>query len=131
MTIQDKIISFETAKLAAKVGFNLYVIGTHHYNYYDENGEPGEIGWGHLHSSNSPMSPQGLLQKWLREQGYSVYVIIVDYEEDKKWDWRVMTSNGTIHTPINETDNDYEIVLERGLAFTLQLMIYLKEYSHA
>ena len=75
MTIQDKIISFETAKLAAKLGFNLYVIGTHHYNYYDENGEGGVIGWGHLNSKNAPMSPQGLLQKWLREE-HKIIVLV-------------------------------------------------------
>lgn len=142
MTIQDRIISFETAKLAAKLGFNLYVIGTHHYNYYDENGEGGVIGWGHLNSKNAPMSPQGLLQKWLREEhDYNVFAVLDGKHfteknpkklyiiSNKKWCWFVVTPQGTIHKPLNEEGDNYEDVLERGLMFALQ-MFALQLLSH-
>jgi len=86
----EKVISFETAKLARDKGFDLVTDG-----YYDEIGHPTYLQWNKYanHPSFSPLCTQALLQKWLRE----VHCLDVSISSCKSKDdlvmWSVMIYN--------------------------------------
>jgi hypothetical protein len=65
--MNEEVIKFETALLAKNIGFTLQTVGSHVYNYYEDDGRDGYISWGHLHTNSPAKVPQSLLQKYLRD----------------------------------------------------------------
>ena len=121
MWLNDDIIKFDTAILAANLGFNLNVIGTHVYNYYNEDGSLGCISWGHLHTKSPCASPQSLLKKWIRKV-HGIHVEI--YSNASGWGWILTKINGTVIKEITDDHfyEEYEDALEAGLVIALQFI---------
>lgn len=109
----DRLVSFETAKLAKEKGYN---IRSEPYRY---NGEQLSI----LEGLNAPT--QSLLQRWLRDI-HSIKVI-ADTDITLSWIWTIQS----LHPEASYTGdfilsthvyNTYEEALERGLQEALKLI---------
>ena len=120
----EKVISFETAKLARDKGFDLVTDG-----YYDEIGHPTYLQWNKYanHSSFSPLCTQALLQKWLREvhdMDINVHSFFPSHEPLKKIYFTEVYNKGWLNEPMEEVfvGNTYESALEAGLIEALNLI---------
>lgn len=133
----DQLISFETAKLAKKKGFNEET--SHYYDLIDNKlkhtiegfSNPNEdcmidieLEW-HNHSNfNRLAAPtQSLLQKWLREK-HELHVGIYYRNVDKSWITEIFYTreymkNGRLPYTVHKT---YEEALEQGLIEALKLI---------
>jgi hypothetical protein len=112
--MKEKIITFETAKLAKEKGFNEIC----EYGYFDRDDEIILDISDHNNSDNLDISAptQALLQKWLREvHNINVYCQPVDYENTDKWFNNIASHN----PPFTGT---YEEALEVGLQEALTLI---------
>ena len=117
--MKEQLISFETAKLAKEKGFALMTVGSHQYNYFEEDGREGGISWGHLNLNNAAQVPQSLLQKWLREE--HKIIVSVDINEEEKY-FLSITGLG-----MYGEFKDWEQALEKGLQSALKLIIIENE----
>jgi len=120
MTVYDTEITFETASLAKEKGFTLRSVGSHVYNYYEDDGRDGYISWGHLHLDNPAKTPQSLLQQWLRTKGIHIEITWVDTLSDI-YTYHI-SSTGNAIRPDSEFYHSYEEALEAGLVEALKLI---------
>ena len=81
--MQEELISFDIAKLAKEKGFTLGTVGSHVYNYYQDDGNTGCISWGHLYLDSPAKVPLSLLQKWLRETHNILVDVVAYYDENQ------------------------------------------------
>lgn len=81
--MRERIINFETSKLAKTCGFVLNTVGSHTYDYYKDNGELGVRSWGHLNLDSPAAVSQSLLQKWLREKHDIEIFVLPSYRKGK------------------------------------------------
>lgn len=123
--MQEKLISFETAKLAEEKNCTLRTFGGHPYNYYNKDGSKGNSQWAHINRDEPACVPQSLLQKWLREthdihieikyetNGYYLFKLVdcQDYD-DIKW----------LTAFENQSQDTYELALEFALQEALKLI---------
>lgn len=120
--MEDKLVEFETAKLAKEVGFDELCS-----TWFDKNGRSeeytvlGKNSQGMIAFYTRPT--QSLLQRWLREVHN---IIIVIYYEDNTWCTEIS------NLPYNFADHDifggnatYEEALEVGLAYGLEKLFNL------
>lgn len=108
-TLKEERISYETAKLAADKGFDIFVRG-----YYDDN-ENYVDDWGSNEQFNTYYSAptQSILQKWLRET-FSIHISVECRGRYFGDVWIV--SKGSEHFTNYKT---YESALEEGLKLGL------------
>jgi len=138
--MEETLVSFETAKLAKKKGFNkpsshLYTIGFNSiredkivraFANYEDNSKLFQFITLSKSQPHLALAPtQSLLQKWLREVHNIVITCASMYENEKNenivyWFW--------IQGSLNEDENDelsfktYEEALEAGLQAGLELI---------
>lgn len=119
MEIVIRKITFETAKLALKLGFNGNVTGTHIYSYYNDNGTLGDVGSSHIYINHPIHAPQSLLKDWIRET-HNIHVEI--YCNASGWGWLLTKLNGTTIKEIEDDIfyEDYYDALEIGLGKALK-----------
>lgn len=123
--MEDQIVSFETAKLAKKKGFNyaecFYWYRTYSDYCFDDNIRSLEIGKHSIQTKNYYLAPtQSLLQKWLREK-HSIHVNCM-YLNRKNINGFFY---GIIEFPEAENNiiyQSYEEALEKGLEESLKLI---------
>lgn len=130
--MREKIINFETAKLAKKKGLNkvwcnnMYCIG---FKDFPDDEEIIECDWrNHVdHQYHLALAPtQSLLQKWLREK-HNLHVS-VEFEFTKKLSWRVNICDThkfewLLPDFLNAHEFDtYEEALEEGLQEALKII---------
>ena len=126
--MEEQLISFETAKLANKAGFNQNVTGSHIWNYYNEDGSHGMISCGHIHLDNPIMCSQSLLQKWLSEK-YKLRVLIEHRNSSGALTWTIYKWNYDNDIGKWERINhitsfqEYEQALDKGLQEALKLIL--------
>lgn len=144
--MNEKLISFETAKLAKQYGFDIPVIygysglgickdivetdyGADFINQYKNlndievsDTEKDTENWEEWVLYSAPS--QSLLQKWLREKHHLIIIVAYQYEHDSTpysyWIYKEFQS-----LPINQWVNDlntYEEALELGLQEALKLI---------
>jgi len=104
--MNEQLISFETAKLAKKKGFDWVVFGD-----YTKDGIL-------IHTTPTAKykaPTQSLLQKWLREEK-EIFIDVSYGNLNKKWYYSVSS------TGFGETKKDYEEALEAGLKEALNLI---------
>lgn len=130
--MEEKLVSFETAKLAKKKGFKEDCTHRFYYQeYHSGNGKwmhdvVGKFDWNC--SDNISIPAQSLLQKWLREK-HGVHIHLYYLSEDKKWGWDCYDyKKGTDHI-LNVpgyswqfNHQSYEDALEEGLKIGLNLI---------
>jgi hypothetical protein len=141
----EQLISFETAKLAKKVGFDWYVLTYYakdvlKYVPINDINPPSHI---HLdfnwdkYSKQYSAPTQSLLQKWLREV-HNIHVKVDDFIDDItgiEWDFEIVVigtdidENGNYVPLISYSTDDpnrkfkiYEEALEQGLFEALKLI---------
>lgn len=115
--MQEKLISFETAKLAKEKGFEL----NEYMRIDDENPK-------NLNSNYNPRDyqpwyldlTQSLLQKWLRDK-HKIHIEIRFIDDFIKFNYIVVTMNNNteVYSEINES---YEEALEFGLLKALEII---------
>lgn len=135
----ESIISFETAKLAEKKGFQELCL--HYYNNgklhapYLENGSSTDVyyrvdledllenhNYKHLSGDFYSAPTQALLQKWLRELHNFHIIIIVDWTmEDIAFMYRLESDNYDSNG-LSERHATYEQALEAGLIEALNML---------
>ena len=129
--MEDTYITFDTALLAKVKGFTLNNVGSHPYNYYNDDGTEGVIGWGHLHLDSPARLPQSVLHKWLRdEQRLHVEVKPLKSNEDiPVWHAQVftlkrfsMTFQSFEYVTMFSHGKEYEEAFEKGLVQALNLL---------
>lgn len=128
--MEDKLISFETAKLAKEKGFNEYCVMAYFKN--------DKISLSHCYSlqddecraEDEKYAPtQSLLAKWLRDNHNTHIIIQVasagDGEEKIKWYYSYVTgihdclSDEAFGCTCDDEFNSYEEALEEALKVTL------------
>ena len=116
----DKIISFETAKLAHNKEFNWK---TDHLDYMMDGNYVGEIGCCVSCTSYIKCPTQTQLQKWLREvHNIDVFPVACFIGEPKhKYSYYMLKANDDLDTDGCETET-YEEALEHGLVEALKLI---------
>ena len=138
--MEEKLVSFETAKLANEKGFDevcswLYydppkIIGKHHRTGQEYSLRLHHCGARQYNFYSSPpkdklnryhVCTQSLLQKWLREV-YNIDVIINTYRsQENKW-YKFFISQMSKVTIKSDDYNTYEEALEQGLREALRLI---------
>jgi len=122
--LEEKLISFETAKLAKKKGFNVHC----RWRFDDENGDLYENEDFPYNSWNGSLfaPTQSLLQKWLREK-HNTHITIEDHtfvdivNEGSGWKFYVEVY-GCTEIGRGKLYNSYEDALEFGLLEALKLI---------
>jgi hypothetical protein len=107
----ERIVSFETAKLAKELGFPQYIMKM---RWYNKNGELTDKPFG----TDIKAPRQSLLQKWLREKfnnWITIYARAFDYKEPN--DCKVMWENNANRGDLFKS---YEEALEDSLLFCLR-----------
>lgn len=120
--IQETLLTYDTAKLAQEKGFTLQTVGSHVYNYFEDNGELGYISWGHLNLDKPTKCPQSLLAKWLREV-HNIEVLVTIFPKQmreklnkKKYCGYILNEDWNPTVPSKGTFCDtYEEAFELGL----------------
>jgi hypothetical protein len=127
--MQEKLISFETAKLAKEKEFGIQS-DKYWCNYYS--GEPVNK-WKLLSSDKLslnwmefPAPTQSLLQKWLRET-HKIYVL-VDMGITRNYHWKYFTDIDSFVYP-KGSFKTYEGALEAGLQEALKLIEIVKKQT--
>lgn len=124
--MKEEIISFETAKLAKKKGFdkvwcnNMYCIG---FNSLEEDKEIIECDWrnnvgGQFHLALAPT--QSLLQRWLRKK-HEIHIYPECMDSNLKYNYICNILEGGVLAKTDEYDT-YEQALEVGLLEGLKLI---------
>ena len=110
--MKEQLITFETAKLAEKVGFK----EEYPNNSYSQDGlfMPQTRAFQGL-----PAPTQSLLQKWLREV-HSIDILIAK-PESKYWNVYIWEETEMLFS-LNEYAKSYEEALEKGLQEGLKLI---------
>lgn len=121
----DKLISFETAKLAKEKGFNIPVNGVYVDNgtlSFARDNDETDYNWNKRKGYSAPT--QSLLQKWLREQyGIHILIRITIYDTFTGWILNPMFRNGSAERVIKTKGfKTYEEALEVGLQEALKLI---------
>ncbi len=126
--MQEKLIDFETAKLAKEKGFD-----NESNIYYNETGELlNDIYFSSLQPTKLckyfDVPTQSLLQKWLREvHNIEVETNRIRYSNSKEYVFDVRSNNVQLKSPLTKTFNTYEEALEMGLQEALKLIEIVKE----
>lgn len=123
--MKEQVISFETANLAKKKGFDLEV----QYTYADDEGNADFFDdWENWNSYEDDYSAptQSLLQKWIREK-HEIDIFIEPFHIDKKSYYvlhGVYNSYETRNFPVGDrpTFDTYEQALEVALQEALKLI---------
>ena len=123
--MKEKIITFETAKLAKEKGFNEIC----EYGYFDRDDEIILDISDHNNSDNLDISAptQALLQKWLREK-QNIHNKIHSYNSDRVgyeiYKMIIRDTCNDYFKHINDTKalNSYEEALEKGLIEALKIV---------
>lgn len=123
--MKDKLISFDTAKLAKEAGFDEAVLN--HYaleNTYSSSYETFQDD-----VKNSEIEPleysaptQSLLQKWLRENSGIHVEVLFDHCGTKKYDYMLCRTKPDLHADSDKDYSTYELALESGLNEALKLV---------
>lgn len=115
MTLSDTLISFETARLAKKKGFDIIV-----KNYYDHNGDlktnkyESNVTILECHAPN-----QSFLQQWIREEyNTNIWISCTPYLNSYTFNYNL--NQKIITSSIKYTK--YEDALEKGLQEVLKLI---------
>lgn len=127
--MQEELITLGTARLAKEKGFTLGTVGSHVYNYYQDDGDVGCISWGHLYLDSPARVPLSLLYKWLREV-HKIDIMIMPWEDENTgvvtYQYFVLPNHGEEKyddSYILEKNYDtYEESLEQGLQEALKLI---------
>ena len=115
--MKEQLISFETAKLAKKLGFK------NAYEFYDEEGiiEPFgmEGGYTDCTKHNYAAPTQSLLQKWLREE-HGIFVIILPKATPSNtivWynNFDVKEAKNSFEKTYKTYEEAFEVGLQKGL----------------
>lgn len=125
--MKETLITFETAQLAKKKGFDLETFYSHKKDYFSEKGEI--VKTDDYYKNNTSMFPapsQSLLQKWLREN----HKIVVEptllgglVSETNLFDCSVFyVKNKTVCESKLKVTHSYEEALEIGLIEALKLI---------
>ena len=139
--MEEKTISFETAKLAKEKGFSLKVFyfylntnilqdaNTYERPFY--NGNPDiEFyfrNWNEESKNRCSAPTQSLLQKWLREE-HEIHIILeisnVYTDDNNLYGYKLykITNDGFKCINIKELNKTYEETLEKGLYEALKLI---------
>lgn len=125
--MKEQVISFETAKLAKKKGFDLEV----QYTYADDEGNADFFDdWENWNSyeNNYSAPTQSLLQRWLREE-HALHIVIIP-TICGYWTYKIVMTNDSPNVeqpPYEEVHNidyqTYEQALETALQEALKLII--------
>jgi len=115
--MKEQLITFETAKLAKEMGFQLYTSF-----YYSEGMEIKGTKMGMHGNPNAyggiSAPTQSLLQKWLREE-HRVNVVCLPNRYDSDVWYYFVGSSAISH---EDTGYTYEEALEEGLVVALKLI---------
>ena len=115
--MEDTIITFETAKLAKKKGFN--EICQYYYEIFDKPITLQRMPCSNSEGYEQPTAPtQSLLAKWLREE-HNIHLIAYKNINIDGYDWCYITTDGI--TNINSYKT-YEEAYEIGLQEALKLI---------
>jgi hypothetical protein len=127
--MNEEPIKFETALLAKQFGFTLKTVGSHVYNYYEDDGRDGYISWGHLHTNSPAKVPQSLLQKHLRDN-HNIHVEVgFDVWNKETYTFEILIKgNKDYHYDDFVEYNTYEECLEQGLVYALNLINNKSQY---
>lgn len=118
--MEERLISFETAKLAKEKGYD-WIYGVKMGNvYYDHNGELDYSAVGDFKIHRCLATTQSLLKKWLREK-YNIEVEVyrtTESDTGEKYgcegnDWNAKTDEE--FDLFNFYDKEFEDVFEKGL----------------
>jgi hypothetical protein len=119
--MKEELISFETAKLARKKGFNWNT-----RRFYSPDGRVDITMYSKNHnrpmSENYAIPTQSLLQKWLREK-YHLHIQIIEYDKDGSLIIQITKNSQLVYDYMTSFDiNEYEEALEKGLQEALKLI---------
>jgi len=124
--MEEKLISFKTAKLAREKGFilnkenepifEIYLEDTK--LYYDSDG------WVSNSTDIIYAPTQSLLQRWLREEHKITLVIYPSLRNGKvvQWEFDIYTDLADAYYESDINSNTYELALEQGLIEALNLI---------
>jgi hypothetical protein len=119
--MEDKLIEFETAKLATEKGYVLRFAG---YNYSEENNYELSL---NVYTKEDLIKfkifaapTQSFLQKWLRET-HGFHIFITPREKDN-YQYNFTNNNNTDITLKNNGFKTYEEALEKALQSVLNLI---------
>ena len=119
--MEEKLISFETAKLAKEKGY------TYAYEFYDLEGNLNDFGmvggWTNCHDKNYAAPTQSFLQRWLREK-HNIHISIIFDENtvNTYYFYKINSGDGFIKKESMHTFKTYEEALEIGLLTALELI---------
>jgi len=129
--MEEKLIGFETAKLAKEKGFE------HNRLFYNKDGEifhsidADYMGMKITYENGKPIYPaptQTLLQRWLREEHQIFVTVTEDFYNTPGWYFNIFHGNYPTHHRITNTELEippldlYESALELGLFEALKLI---------
>lgn len=119
--MKDQLISFNTAKLAKKKGFDLLTVnGITEYNVIKSGKYNLPMDWNGSDFISCPT--QSLLQKWLREK-HNIEVISLRAEDFMFYKYKVSNIKKLkINLKAGFEFNTYEEALEKGLQEALKLI---------
>lgn len=118
--MQEKLVTFETAKLAKEVGFSIK--DNYLYKWYDELGKLHQ--WMYLQTDESVefVAPtQSLLQKWLREV-HGIHIAILPKTLLPSNEIKYYCFKGRLKRDFKDLYNTYEEALEARLQEALKLI---------
>lgn len=127
--MKEQLVSFKTAKLAAKKGFNITPRWCYDLTEYYTQGIYGIIEYGTVVGDLELYAPtQSLLQKWLREE-HDIHIEISKWDDDT-YSAILVSNNEKYNFPEESEDvsyeaigmNSYEEALEIGLYEALKLI---------
>lgn len=117
--MQEKLVSFKTAKVARDKGFS--TIFTSYSNvYYEKNGDltrsqyNSQIGYFQIE-----VPTQSLLQKWLREYK-NIHIAVIPKKKDKRFFFEGLIVGDDVNISIGSNFTDYEECLEQCLLKALK-----------
>lgn len=126
--MEDKIVSYETAKLAKEIGFD---ISCDNYFYYEK--ENNDI-LGKIYEDNKEFyyrPEQSLLQKWIREKHLlhiEIYGFVSSDEQTRQYYYCIRNMKKYCDlTDDSETFDTYEECLESALKYCLASINTKKE----
>lgn len=118
--MEEKLISFETARLAKEKGFDIhcrFYYNEEMLNVYENEDFPYNSWNGSLFAPT-----QSLLQKWLREK-YKFHIEIEDFDDIKSGELVYFTTLRTKHAEYYHKDNKQFSSYEDALEFSLTTLL--------
>ncbi len=115
---QEKIVKFETAKLAHEKGFDISCRNPVNQNGVKLGGISG--GGGAVMDDKIQMPTQSVLQAWLRKN-HRIHFTFYHVMNSDEYEILIIQEPGYRMTSIDDRD-DYEVILEQGLYKALTLI---------